>query len=231
MKALIRRLRARRSTGDDGMTMMELLVGMSIMSIFMAVSTSAIVGMFSSTGKIQTLQHSASQLNIAFNQLDKQVRYATVIYRPTGPATVPATSDWSVAFETDNPSSTTCTQLKIRAVAAGSGQLQLVERTWNVTVNSDGSLTQTAISNWSQLAVGISLTDQNQASVTPFAVSTPTGGTVQQLRLRLVDMDGTSQSLTKSFTEIGFSALNSATASSAYPTGSTSTTCTAPVNP
>ncbi len=231
MSALIRRLRARPAKGEEGMTMMELLVGMSVMAIFLAVSTSAIVGMFSSTSKIQTLQNTSSQLNLAFNQLDKQVRYASVIYLATGPTTTPATPDWAVAFETDNPSSTTCTQLKIRTVADGSGQLQLVERTWNVTVNSDGSLTQTAISNWSQLAVGISLTDQNQASVTPFAVSTPTGGNVQQLRLRLVDVGGVNQSLTRSFTEISFSALNSTAASSAYPTGSTGTTCTAPVNP
>lgn len=231
MTALIRRLRARRNTGDEGTSLMELMIGMSIMSIFMAITTMAIVGMFSSTSKIQTLQSSASQLNTAFNRLDKQVRYAAVIYRPAGPASVPASANWSVAFETDNPSSTSCTQLKIRAVPDGSGQLQLVERTWDVTLNADGSLTQTAISNWSQLAVGISLTDQNQASVTPFAVATPAGGTVQQLRLRLVDLDGANQSLTKSFTEITFSALNSGAASSSYPTGSTGTTCTEPVNP
>lgn len=229
MRRLMRRLRTRR-TDDEGTTLLELMVGMVVMSIFMALATAAIVNIFSSTSKIQAVASSAGQLNIAFDRLDKQVRYASVIFAPTGPASTPAT-DWSVAFETDNPASIGCTLLKVRALGDGSGQQQLVERTWTVTVNSDGTSTQSAVSTWSQLSAGISLTDQNGTGVTPFAVSTPSGGTVQQLRLRLVDLNGTNQSSTKSFTEISFSARNSGNASATYPNGSTGSTCSPPAAP
>lgn len=216
-------LRARRLASDDeGTTLLELMVGMTVMSIFMAIFTSAVVSMFSSANKIEAVDNSSAQLATAFDRLDTQVRYAAVILQPVQlPDTVdPTTLDWSVAFLTDGETSTTCTQLVIRKVTTNSLQ-QLAEHTWTVVVNSDGS--SSASDNWTQLAIGVTLLDQNGAPVTPFLVSTPTGATAQQLELRLVALDGAGQSQSKSFSQITFSALNSApnsTALASAPTGS-----------
>jgi hypothetical protein len=198
----------RRVSGDEGTTLMELVVGMGVMLIFMTIFTSSVISMFSSTNKVQALEISSAQLATAFDRLDGQVRYATVIDAPIAPTSATP----SVAFQTDGPTATTCTQLRIQPVGTS---VQLVERTWTVTVNSDGSSSASNLSSWSQLAVGITLFDQNGTAVTPFAVSTPDGGTVQQLHLRLIAIEGVGQSGTRSFSDITFSALNSAAASKA----------------
>jgi type II secretory pathway pseudopilin PulG len=211
-----------RSAGDDGTTLMELMVGMTVMAIFMAIFTAAIVTMFSTTNKTQAVVNSGTQLNLAFERLDTQVRYATLIDQPT---TVPTTS---VAFQTDGPTSTTCTKLTISPVVPGvvlNGGIvvnNFVELTWTMNLAADGTLPSPAVGSGTQtmLATGMALVDQNGAAVTPFAVTTPTLAQPQQevhqkLRLRLVAVDGNFKSLSKSFSEITFSALNSATPSTA----------------
>lgn len=198
----------RRPTGDEGTSLMELMVGMVVMTILMTICTSAIVSMFAGTGKTQGVQNSSLQLNVAFNRLDSQVRYASAIDQPTGSL---STDTLSVTFLTATPASNRCTQLRIRTLA-GTTQQQLVERTWTVTVNPDGTVATSAVSGWSQLAAGITAIDQSGASVVPFTVSTPANGTVQQLRLRLIALDSASQAQTKSSSEVVFSALNSVAA-------------------
>ncbi len=201
---------ARRASDDRGMTLIELLVGMGVMVTFMAIFTTAVVSMFSSSNKIQALENGATQLNTAFDRLDRQVRYATVIDQPIGPSTSP-----SVAFRTvDGPTSTTCTQLEIRTDSSGTAQ-QLVERTWPLTVNGNGSSTPGDPSPWHQLAAGITLVDQNP----PFTVPTTSSSDVkvQQLQVRLAAVGGGGRSRTSSFTDVTFSALNSSTPASGAP--------------
>jgi hypothetical protein len=197
----------RRVCGDDGTTLMELMVGMSVMTIFMAIFTGAVVTMFSSTNKTQALVNSSTQLNLAFEKLDLQVRYAVLIDQPIGPATSP-----SVTFQTDDdPKVTTCRRLTIRSIDATS-VLNLVEHTWKVKINPDGSLAIGGTAFDTQLATGVVLTAKDGTAVIPFAVSTPNSGlgtTMQQLRLRLVDLDGGGKSQTRSFTDTTFSARNS----------------------
>lgn len=205
------------------MTLMELMVGMGIMTVFMGIATSAVVSIFSSTNKIQAVADSSSQLSTAFDRLDKQVRYASAIDPPVAP---PA-GDWSVAFANTAGGTTNCTQLRIRTVPGGTEQ-QLVERGWTVSTNPDSTVSATGISGWTQLADGISLTDQSGAAVTPFLVSTPAGGTVQQLTLRLVALVDNGNSPTRSASAVSFSALNSAAASTAAAAGPTTAVCAQP---
>ena len=128
------RILRRRPTGDDGTTLMELMIGMVIMTILMTICTTAIVTMFAGTGKTQAVANSAQQLNTAFVRLDDQVRYATSIDQPTP-------DGLSVAFlritSTSAGTTRTCLQLRIQTVA-GTSQLQLMERSW--PVNADGSV-------------------------------------------------------------------------------------------
>ena len=217
MRGLRDRIAERRPSGDEGTTLMELMVGMVIMTILMAICTAAIVTMFAGTGKTQAVANSAQQLNTAFVRLDGQVRYASSIDQPTGSI---ATNNLSVGFLTVTSTATgttrTCTQLRIQTVS-GTSQQQLVERSW--PVNADGSVTNGTVTAWNQLAGGVTVYDQSGATVTPFTVSTPAGATVQQLRLRLIDLDSSGQTPTKSFSEVSFSALNSATAAQAVANG------------
>lgn len=217
----------RRLGGDDGMTLMELMVGMGIMTIFMGIFTTAVVAMFSSTSKTQAVKNSSTALNTVFDRLDRQVRYASVIDQPIKTTINPTTVEWSVAFRTDDPTSTTsatCNELKIRQVP-GSTLEQLVERTWTRTTNTDGSTSASNVSAWGQLAGGITLTDQTGATVTPFALLTPTDGVaVQRLSLKLAAVDGNGNSKATSFSQITFSALNSTTSS-------TGTACAEPGTP
>jgi prepilin-type N-terminal cleavage/methylation domain-containing protein len=214
----------RRVDGDDGMTLMELMVGMGIMTIFMAIFTTAVVAMFSSTSKTQAVKNSSTELNTVFDRLDRQVRYASAIDQPIQTTISPTNVEWSVAFRTDDPTSTTsatCNELKIRQVAGGTSQ-QLVARNWTRTTNTDGTTSASNVSAWSQLAGGITLTDLTGTTVTPFALPAPTDGiTAQRLSLKLAAVDGNGKAKATSFSQITFSALNS-TASS------TGTACTEP---
>lgn len=222
---MIRWLRARRPRGDDGMSLLELMIGMVVMSVLLVISSTAIVGMLSSTSKTQAVQISSTQLNTAFDRLDKQVRYASVIDQPvTSPV-------WSVAFRTEATATSpvTCTQLQI---SPDGSNYRLVERSWTVGVAADGSVSATNISDWNQLAAGITLTDQNNAAVIPFALPSVAGTSVQQLQLRLVAVNGASRSQARSTSEITFSALNSAATRTAIGNGQTvARACPDPVSP
>ena len=221
---------------------MELVVGMSLMSIFMGLFTAAVVGMFSATSKMQAVVNSSTQLNTAFDRLDTQVRYASSIDQPVPPGTSPnPVSYWSVTFFTAaDPTTTsssgatpaTCTQ-----IAAGTVNpinpipFQLAERSW--TVNADGSAL--AATGWSQLALGVTNVTPSVAGTIdqPFSVQTTAGSGQQQLKLRFIDQDTTSKTLTTSVSEITFSALNSGAAATAAAAqkvagGSAAIACVAP---
>ena len=206
----------RRPGCDEGTTLIELSVGMALMVVFMTIFTSAIVSMFASTNKTQAVVNSSTQLKSAFDRLDRQVRYASLIDQPTD------TTYWSVAFQTDDPTSTTCRQLTIRPFGNDTTP-DLVERTWTMSVNSDGSLSAPGQVSQSLLATKVVV------GATPFEVSTPTAGAGQplhqQLRVQLGALDGTGKSQAKSATDVGFTALNSTTPSAARWSGSVGSVC------
>jgi hypothetical protein len=202
---------------------------MGLMSIFMGIFTVAVVGMFSTSDKTQAAENSSAQLDTAFDRLDKQVRYATAIDPPVAPTTT--NTYWSVAFETTDPTPTTtpapatCTQLRVGTIGTVTQQ-RLVERTWTLTVNTDGSTSATNLSGWSQLAAGVTNgTAAAGSSDQPFTLPIVAGATVEQLHLRFIATDGTGKSVTTSVSEITFSALNSAAASRSVSSGSYAAAC------
>jgi type II secretory pathway pseudopilin PulG len=118
----------RRLDGDDGTTLIELMVGMVLMSIFLAMFTGAVVMMNTAMNKSQAVTLTASQLDGAFHHLDRLVRYAAAI-SPPGLATtgIRASGDWYVELSTTNSGRQVCTQLRVDTVAE-----QLQQRTWEV---------------------------------------------------------------------------------------------------
>ena len=196
------RLRAHRPTGDAGTTLMELIVGMVLMAIFMAMFTGAIVAMTSTANKVEAVTIATSQTNQAFLTLDKQVRYAVVI-TPPGQSTI--SGDWYVEYEyakSDPASPTvtyTCAQLRV-----DQSSQQLQERT-----GAPGASTPSA---WIPLASNIVNGAATAGSTTvPFTVPVPASGastTFQRLSITLVATAGSSSPSTTQ-SQVTFTALNS----------------------
>lgn len=72
-------MRRDEAPGDEGLTLIELLVAMGIFTVVLAVFMSGVVAMTSSTVRAQDVTDSGDSLRRAFQTLDKQIRYASSI--------------------------------------------------------------------------------------------------------------------------------------------------------
>lgn len=201
---LCRSVSARPRLSDSGVTLMELMVGMVIMTIFMAMFTGAVVMMFNATSKAQAIGDTASQLSIAFNRLDKSVRYASAI---TAPGSGDGDGNLYVEWESTFTGTPVCTQLRFN-VAAG----QLQQRTWTVTTDAAGISTgYSNASAWLPLASSL-----KQGNASDPAVLTRIGGSAlpyQQLRIYLIAEAIGRTGPTQSVSDVTFTAFNSSPSS------------------
>ena len=129
--ALRRRYDRVLSEQDRGTSLIELIVGMLIMTMFMAMFTSAVILMNRAENKADAVTQTSTQLNQAFLTLDKTVRYAAAI---SDPGTGTPSGDWYVELRTTNTGSEVCTQYRVDVATQ-----QLQQRTWNVSVDGDPS--------------------------------------------------------------------------------------------
>ena len=179
---------------DRGITLIELVVAMSIMGFFTAIVATALAQMYSTANRAEATQALQSRLNIVFERLDAEIRYASAISKP-GPGSDGA--DRYVEYLNVNGSTQLCTALRLRGDT-------LSRRTW-----TSGN---TPTGGWSTLAGGVTGTE-------PFSV-TSTGGVRQQLKLSLTVTFAASGPAAGSHAAVFlFSALNSdATATSSNAT-------------
>jgi len=200
--AAMRRVRDRHPSGDDGTTLMELIVGMAIMVVFMAIFTGAIVMMTQTGNKVEAVSLSASQNGQAFQRLDKTVRYAVGI---TAPGTSSTSGDWYVELDTTNTGTEVCTQLRVDKTTK-----QLQQRKWSI-INQAA----TAASSWAPMTDNITNgSAASGSSTTPFTIPAAANGAstnFQRLTITLVATSGNSQTSTLQ-TQMTFTALNSTTA-------------------
>jgi hypothetical protein len=180
---------------ERGTTLMELLVGMAVLTVFMAIFTTAMLTMTNTVSKVQSVTSSAGQVNTAFLQLDKTLRYATGI-SPIGTGNVGG--ETHVEFAMIEPTDVTrCHQLRIVNAT-------LQQRTWD-TPDPAGS-TYSNLSAWVTLASNVS-TDGSSSFSVPAAISGATSS-YQQLTVRLQTDSGSNvSSPTKTF--MTFTAVNS----------------------
>lgn len=202
MRYVTVRLRAgweRRHT-DDGTSLVELMVGMALLSIFMAMFTGAVVAMNNSENKAQAVNITSSQLNQAYLNLDKTVRYATAINTPGVSAAAGSSGDWYVEMQTLNTGTEVCTQVRVDIAAQ-----QLQQRKWNV-INTVASTP----SAWAPTASGISNGTAVAGPTTqPFYLFTPPKAIYQQLTINLASPSGNGVTYTNSVSSFTFTALNS----------------------
>ena len=67
---------------DHGTTLAEVLVGLGVLSVVMAVATTGILQVFTAVGRADAASVTQSQVQLAFATLDKEVRYAAWVRPP-----------------------------------------------------------------------------------------------------------------------------------------------------
>lgn len=180
-------LRRRLAEDERGTTMMEMVVGMTILAIFMSMFTTAIFMMTRTANKVQSVTGTASQVNQAFLKLDKLVRYASAVSTPgTG-----TSGDKYVELRFTNTGSESCTQLRFDGPTQ-----QLQQRSW--TVNSSGNAS--TASAWLPMASSIATGSFTQPA-DPAAL-------YQQLTVSVSATTGSTQPSTTT-SAMTFTALNS----------------------
>ncbi len=192
------RMHARRALrSESGLSLMELVVGLTIMTIFMTMFTGAVVMMYNTSSKTEALSDTASQLSIAFNRLDKSVRYASAINEPGQ-----AGNDWYVEWLSTYSGRKDCTQVRVHAA-----DNQLQQRTWSVS--ADG--TATGLTAWVPLASGLDI----GAAASPFTLNVASDAArdsampYQQLTFRLTAASTGRTGITTTATDVTFTAFNS----------------------
>lgn len=190
--------RQRRATADTGMTLIELVVAMAVMSIVLTMVTGAIVVMYRSTAKVEGITTTSAQVSIALTKLDSSVRYADDIGDPV----TDSSGNWYLIYRTTYDGVSDCTQLRF-AVAAR----QLQNRTWTAGQSAPPG-------HWTPLASQLTLSADGGGTAPPFIVATSRDANLsdvavhQQLRLRFSAVTGTGASQTVSATDVTFTAFN-----------------------
>lgn len=202
------RLQRRRPQGDAGFSLVEMVAGMTVMGVFMAIFTGSMVMMFRSSNHSQAVTHTAQQVNSAFMWLDSEIRYADYV---AAPGQVGADhGNWYVEFErTDQTTHDhVCHQLRIDQSAE-----QLQQRSW--TGNG-------AASNWQPLASGVTNGGTSPGSdSTPFVripvgqdqPATPGRAAIpglpsMQLTVNLTTVEGAGPGAATSQSSVTFAAFN-----------------------
>jgi Tfp pilus assembly protein PilW len=191
---------------DRGTSLTELIVGMLVMGIFMAVFTGTVVSMARTTTKVEAVASSADQVNDGFLALDKLVRYAAAI-TTVGPATG-SSGDWYVELDlVDNSTAAvveTCTQLRVDVAAQ-----QLQVRTWTALTPT----TYSSLSGWSVLASQVVNGNAAPGSADlPFTVPpalSAASTTCQRLTITLVAGTSGPSSSSTTRSSMTFTAVNS----------------------
>jgi prepilin-type N-terminal cleavage/methylation domain-containing protein len=176
---------------DSGVTLMELMVGMTIMAIFMTMFTTSVVMMYNSTSKTEAVADTASQLSMAFNRLDTSVRYASGITQPGIGSDGNSYVEWRSTYS----GTAVCTQLRL---ASGVDQLQ--QRTW--TPSTSGTVT--GLTPWQPLASNV----RADSGVGVFTLPAIAAGTPGKLRIHLVAETMGRSGKTDSVSDVTFTAFN-----------------------
>lgn len=178
--------RHKSAQSDAGFTLMEVVVASAVMSIFMAMFTTGIVQMYAFVNRNEISSTAQSQISLAFERLESDVRYAAGISTPGT-----AGGDPIVEFLTIGTGARVCTEVRLHAAT---GQLQ--RRRWT---EGASPLVPTA---WQSLAWGVS-------GATPFVVTAPSGGfTTQRLRLTVTATNGNSRVTATRQLQVTLTAVN-----------------------
>ncbi|RZU49149.1 prepilin-type N-terminal cleavage/methylation domain-containing protein [Krasilnikovia cinnamomea] len=119
MRAAVRAWRRRNRRDDEGMTLLEVMLAMSILGVLMMIFTNAVLEVYHLVDRAENGAAVQSQLHLSVERLDQNVRYSSGI---TEPNTTPVGGAWYVEYLTINPTNSQqeCHQLRL-APAPGAG--------------------------------------------------------------------------------------------------------------
>jgi prepilin-type N-terminal cleavage/methylation domain-containing protein len=179
---------AARDPDDAGLSMVEVMVTMTIMSIMMVIFTGAILQIYRTSTATESLTTAQSQLRLAFQRFDRELRYASWIAEPGRVDTA-----WYVEFA--GPAGAGCLQLRLETdpgggnASDGLGVLQLLRWTPG-SPPAAGTPGQTIASQI--VTTGVepffdlqSIDDAPYASTSADAVGTDFVAAFQRLRIQL----------------------------------------------
>lgn len=110
--------------GDEGFSLIDLIVATAIMSFIMVIATGAIIEVYSDVNRTDGLATARDQVGNSFRRLDKEVRYATWVSTPGKVG-----DSWYLEYATN----TNCQQLKF----SGTGVLS--RAVWTLPGTTPGS--------------------------------------------------------------------------------------------
>ena len=175
-----------RRTGDEGLTLIEVVTATAIMSIVMSLFTAGILQMYRTVNRTQATATVQAQLHIAFQRLDKEIRYAVGLSTPGAVG-----ADPYVEYLTANTGSPICAELRLHVATA-----QLQRRTWTQGASP------LVPGPWTPLAAGVT-------GATPFTVL-PADATFNAQRLRL-QLTATAKQVDVTFTAVNTSLTTAST--------------------
>lgn len=163
---------ASRRRDDAGLTLIEVIVAMSIMSVLMTVVTGAVLQIYHAVNQVDSLSEAQTQINAAFIRLDREIRYARGV---STPALV--SGDYYVEYLRSVNSVDTCVELRLRSTTD-----ELQRREWTK------NMSPLVPSAWTTLAAEVTAT-------TPFTVTAAntnslTGFRYQRLTLAMTAVVG-----------------------------------------
>jgi prepilin-type N-terminal cleavage/methylation domain-containing protein len=203
-----RSIDARRQKGpeENGFTIVEMAVSMLILSIFLVMFMTSMVHIFKPTLQTESMRDSSDQLDLAFLDLDSQVRYAYEIWQPY--QGTPTTDDnWDIEYEStfNGAIYPTCTELQYNY---NSGELLSASWTQGSTVTPSFKI----------------LANDLTGTGDPFQVVQNSSNSKVQLMVTLSATSGTGGGTETTSSSVTFTALNSTN----YQAAATSNTqCTA----
>jgi Tfp pilus assembly protein PilE len=170
-------------------TLLEVMVAAAILNVVFAIFTTGIVVMYKSTRVTEAVAVTQSQLNIVFQRLDREVRYASSVSVPSIAAD--DNGDWYVEYLSTYTGTETCTQLRLHTLSAPP---LLQRRTWTVGA--------TPTNVWGTLASGVT------ASGPPFVFIAADGSGSESQQLELHILVGAPGSTNSRASTISFTAVN-----------------------
>ncbi len=177
-----------RSRDDAGYSLLEVLVTMGVMSVLMVIFTTAIIQVFRTSGRAESIAAAQSELQRGFQRFDKELRYASWIAAPGRVGTA-----WYVEFA--GADGTECLQLRLQtasttATTSGDGQGVLQMLRWPAATPPPGA-TQRGQTVASQLVVtGVDPFFERQAAGVSPDPDSDFIPDFQRLRIRLTSRVG-----------------------------------------
>ena len=182
MIALLRRLR----TDDRGLTLIEMIVSIVILSVVMILFTGGMLQIYRNVNKTESMSTVQTQLNVAYLRLDKEIRYASSISTQDAEG-----SDYYFRYLISNTGTQTCVELKLDGTAK-----TLLRRTWTHTTGTP------APSPWLPLA-------SNVTATSPFLTTDAAGSQLTpRVQVSIRAWSGASNDATSRASNAVFTALN-----------------------